>query len=131
MRYLLDVNVPVAWGWSDHADHDRVTRWLAATKKSDRLQTSAIHQWGFVRVSVQRSGGVVSPEQAGRVLDGMLQSPGARHEFVPDDQPAVQWPAWCQSASRTPDAHLLALAQSHGAVLATLDTSIPGAFVLP
>ncbi len=37
------------------------------------------------------------------------------------------WPAWCQSAAQTTDAHFLALVQAHGAVLATLDRGLPGA----
>ncbi|MDD5261369.1 MAG: PIN domain-containing protein [Methylacidiphilales bacterium] len=133
MKYLLDVNVLVAWGWADHADHDRVARWVSKVRKKggDGLLTSAIPQLGFVRVSVQRTGGQVSPEAAGRVLSGMLQSLGARHEFIADDQEASQqWPSWCHGASRTTDAHLLALAKSHGAELATLDLEIPGAAVI-
>ena len=132
MKYLLDVNVLVAWGWADHADHDRVARWIGKVRKrgGDDLLTSAIPQLGFVRVSVQRTGGQVSPEAAGQVLSGMLRALGAVHEFVPDDQEASPWPAWCQAAARTTDAHLLALAKAHGAELATLDQGIPGAFLI-
>lgn len=133
MKYLLDVNVLVAWGWADHVEHDRVVRWIGTRKKKDGevLLTSAIPQLGFVRVSVQRTGGQVSPAAAGRVLSGMLLSLGAAHEFIPDGQDSFDWPAWCQSASRTTDAHLRALAKAHGAELATLDNGIPGALILP
>lgn len=133
MKYLLDVNVLVAWGWADHADHDRVARWIGRVRKTSGtvLLTSAVPQLGFVRVSVQRTGGQVSPAAAGRVLAGMLRSLGAGHEFLPDDQEASQWPEWCQSAARTTDAHLIALAQAHEAELATLDRGIPGACVIP
>lgn len=96
----------------------------------DTLLTSAIPQLGFVRVSVQRMGGQLSPEAAGEVLSGMLLLLDAVHEFVPDDQGACNWPAWCQTASRTTDAHLLALAKGHGAELATLEKGIPGAFLI-
>ena len=37
-------------------------------KGEDRLLTSAIPQLGFVCVSVQRTGGQISPEAAGAVL---------------------------------------------------------------
>jgi toxin-antitoxin system PIN domain toxin len=133
VRYLLDVNVLVAWGWTDHADHDAVGRWVGKVKRrgEDELLTSAIPQLGFVRVSVQRTGGQVSPEAAADVLSGMLRSLGSMHEFVPDDQESLRWPAWCKAASRTTDAHLLALAQAHAAELATMDEGIPGAFVIP
>lgn len=133
VRYLLDVNVLLAWGWADHSDHHRVVRWLGDVKNQEGaiFLTSSIPQLGFVRVSVQRTAGQVSPVEAGLVLAGMLGSPGIRHEFLPDDQDALQWPAWCRTAGATTDAHLLALATAHGAVLATLDRGIPGAHLIP
>jgi toxin-antitoxin system PIN domain toxin len=132
MKYLLDVNVLVAWGWADHANHQEAARWIGGIRKrsGDQLLTSAIPQLGFVRVSVQRSGGQISPEAAGRVLAEMLGSLGERHQFIPDDREASSWPAWCIAAARTTDAHLLALAQGHGAELATLDHGIPRAFII-
>ena len=133
MRYLLDVNVLVAWGWGDHADHDRAATWIGAQRKQKGvvLLTSAIPQLGFVRVSVQRSAGRVLPEEAGMVLSGMLKALGRSHAFLPDDQPSSEWPGWCKGAARTTDAHLLQLATAHGAQLASLDRGIPGAFVIP
>jgi len=56
---------------------------------------------------------------------------GARHVLLADDQAARRFPEWCSSAARTTDAHLLHLAAAHGATLATLDRSIPGAFLIP
>jgi toxin-antitoxin system PIN domain toxin len=133
MRFLLDVNVLVAWGWADHTEHVQVTEWLATIVKnrSNTLLTSAIPELGFVRVSVQRSQGKVTAALAGEVLDGMLRKWRGKHEFLADDQPARVWPTWCQSATRTTDAHLLALAKAHQAELATLDAGIPGGFLIP
>lgn len=133
MKYLLDVNVLVAWGWSDHVAHERTVMWIAATmrKKTSTLLTSAIPELGFVRVSVQRTAGRVTVTEAGQTLAAMLSTLGARHLFLPDDRPVVGFPVWCRQASRTTDAHLLELAESHGARLATLDTDIPGAFLVP
>ena len=133
MRYLLDVNVLVAWGWSDHVDHERTVTWIAATRVQPgaALLTSAIPQLGFVRVSVQRTRGRVTVREAGRTLAGMLSTLGARHVFLPDDRPAAGLPEWCRRPSRTTDAHLVELAEAHGARLATLDTGIPGAFFVP
>ena len=133
MKYLLDVNVLVAWGWSDHVDHERTVTWIAATRRQSgaALLTSAIPQLGFVRVSVQRTRGRVTVREAGGTLAGMLGTLGARHVFLPDDRPAAGFPDWCHSPSRTTDAHLVDLAQAHGARLATLDTGIPGAFLVP
>jgi predicted nucleic acid-binding protein len=133
MKYLLDVNVLLAWGWSDHVDHERTAAWIAGMKKrkSDTLLTSAIPQLGFVRISVQWAAGRVTVSEAGETLAGMLKSLGSRHVFLADDVSALMFPEWCYQASLTTDAHLLQLAQTHGAKLATLDTGIPNAFVIP
>jgi predicted nucleic acid-binding protein len=133
VNYLLDVNVLVAWGWSDHVDHERTAAWIAATRrqKATKLMTSAIPELGFVRVSVQRTGGRVSVADATETLASMVAALGVRHVLLADDQDVRQFPEWCSSASRTTDAHLLQLAAAHGARLATLDTGIPGAFLVP
>lgn len=133
MDHLLDVNVLVAWGWADHADHDRTVRWIAARKKARgaKLLTSPIPEIGFVRVSVQRSNGRITIAEAADVLRGMLDSLGPVHQFLPDDLGGTEWPDWCASAPRTTDAHLLLLARRHGLALATLDAAIPGAMLLP
>jgi predicted nucleic acid-binding protein len=133
VNYLLDVNILVAWGWSDHVDHERTAAWIAAARrqKATRLMTSAIPELGFVRVSVQRTGSRVTVAEATETLAGMVAALGVRHVLLADDQAARQFPQWCSSASRTTDAHLLDLAAAHGAKLATLDTSIPGAFLIP
>lgn len=133
MRYLLDVNVLVAWGWEDHVDHDRAAAWIAASKRirGCALLTSAIPQLGFVRVSVQRMAGQLTVTQAADVLGGMIGSLGRSHAFLADNVDSTEWPDWCESASRTTDAHLLSLANVHQAELATLDAGIPGAFLVP
>lgn len=133
MKYLLDVNLLVAWGWEDHLDHDRAAAWIAATKRirSTTLLTSAIPQLGFVRVSVQRLPGSVIVSEAAKVFAGMINSLGRSHQFLADNVDSTKWPDWCESASRTTDAHLLSLADAHQAKLATLDAGIPGAFLLP
>ena len=134
MKYLLDVNVLVAWGWADHVDHARAAAWIATmkAKRGVTLATSAIPELGFVRVSIQRTGGLVSIEEAADTLAGMLETLGRKHSFLPDNQSSTgQWPIWCSTASRSTDAHLIALAGSHGVLLATLDERIPGAFLIP
>lgn len=134
MNYLLDVNVLVAWGWSDHADHERAARWIGGLrrKRGARIGTSAIPELGFVRVSVHRAGGAVSVSEASATLASMLRTLGKRHFFVGDDRSATAgFPDWCEGASKTTDAHLLLFAEMHGLKLATLDKSIPGAFLIP
>ena len=131
MNYLLDVNVLVAWGWSDHVDHERSAAWIGVLRrrKATKLMTAAIPKLGFVRVSVQRTGGGVTVAAAAETLASMVAALGARHVQLADDQAA--FPEWCSAASRTTDAHLLKLAAAHGAKLATLDTGIAGAFLVP
>jgi toxin-antitoxin system PIN domain toxin len=133
VKYLLDVNVLMALGWTDHPFHDRAERWLVSlrTVKSSAILTTPITEIGFVRVSAQRSLGQASVGQASVVLNGILSSAGVAHLFLPDDERGVVWPGWCQSAAQTTDAHLSALARKHQAELATFDTKIPGAFVIP
>jgi hypothetical protein len=133
VKYLLDVNVLVAWGWSDHVEHERTVIWIAPVKKQKtaKLLTSPIPELGFIRVSVQRTGGRVTVQEATKILASMVRSLGARHLFLPDDCRADGFPEWCHHPSRTTDAHLLRLAEAHGAKLATLDTGIPGAFMVP
>lgn len=134
MKYLLDVNVLLAWGWADHTEHRRAALWIAAMKRKRgaKLLTSAIPELGFVRVSVQRSAGRLSVEDATSTLASMLQSLGGHHAFLADDcSSSAGFPAWCAAASQTTDAHLLTLAQAHSLELATLDTGISGAYLLP
>lgn len=134
MKYLLDVNVLVAWGWADHVDHARAAAWIAAmkAKRGVTLATSAIPELGFVRVSIQRTGGLLSIEEVAHTLAGMLGTLGRKHTFLSDNQSSAgQWPIWCSTASGTTDAHLIALSGSHGLLLATLDERIPGAFLIP
>jgi len=132
MKYLLDVNVLVAWGWSDHIDHVRTVTWIADARrqKATMLLTSAIPELGFVRISVQRTGGRVTVTEACDTLAGMVTALGKRHGFLADDLATSHFPDWCSYASRTTDAHFLKLATSHGAKLATLDAGIPGAFLI-
>jgi len=133
VKYLLDVNVLAAWGWSDHIEHRRTVVWIAVARKQKAtiLMTSAIPELGFVRISVQRTAGRVTVKDASRTLASMITSLGTHHAFLGDDRPAADFPEWCNYASRTTDAHLLQLAEAHGAQLATLDTGIPGAFLIP
>jgi predicted nucleic acid-binding protein len=133
VKYLLDVNVLVAWGWKEHFDHGRVAKWLAyeRSKPDTEFLTSPIPELGFVRVSVQRAAGTVAVKEAWSALEGMLASLGQTHSFIPDAQRGSGLPVWCKVAAQTTEAHLLALANANDAKLVTLDTAIPDAFVVP
>jgi toxin-antitoxin system PIN domain toxin len=134
MNYLLDVNVLVAWGWSDHPHHERFDRWIQEKLSNSKvlLSTTSIVELGFVRVSVQKSADTVTIQEAADRLDHLLSKLRNRHRFLPDDLSSRRnFPGWCTSPKHTTDAHLIALAEKHGLQLATLDTGIPGAFVIP
>jgi hypothetical protein len=51
--------------------------------------------------------------------------------FIPDDHDISHLPAWVKTAKQTTDGHLVQLAAANGAVLATLDERIPGAYLIP
>jgi predicted nucleic acid-binding protein len=134
MKYLLDVNVLLAWGWSDHTEHRRAAKWISEikSKRGSLLVTSAIPELGFIRVSVQRSANLLAVSEASKTLAGMLNSLGKHHRFLADDYSSTMpWPSWCATAALSTDAHLFALAESHSLQLATLDQGIPNAFLLP
>ena len=59
------------------------------------------------------------------------QKPEYSIQFMTDDQDVAGLPAWVKTGGQTTDGHLLQLASAHGAVLATLDAKIPGAFEIP
>jgi hypothetical protein len=52
-------------------------------------------------------------------------------EFLPDGNDISALPAWVKAPAQITDGHLLQLAKTNGAVLATLDTGIPGAYLIP
>ncbi|MES2308500.1 MAG: PIN domain-containing protein [Verrucomicrobiota bacterium] len=133
MKFILDVNVLIAWGWTDHSDFLRVRQWISQTvkEKSTQLITTPITQLGFIRISVHRSSNELSIIEASKILDERVQFLGARHQFISDSIQSLHFPSWCKSANQTTDAHLLKLAESHHAKLATLDEKIPHAFIIP
>jgi predicted nucleic acid-binding protein len=49
MKYLLDVNVLIAYGFRKHGFHDRVSAWVSSCK-GDRFLTCSITELGFVRI---------------------------------------------------------------------------------
>jgi hypothetical protein len=51
--------------------------------------------------------------------------------FVADALDASRLPRWVKTPKQVTDGHLVQLAKANGAVLATLDRNIPGAFVIP
>ena len=51
--------------------------------------------------------------------------------FIQDGNDIALLPTWVIHSRQTTDGHLLQLANTNGAILATLDEGIPGAFLIP
>ncbi len=130
MRYLLDVNALIAFGITQHQFHQRVVNWIKS-KRGSTFLTSSVIEIGFVRVvsSVAMYGLNVS--QAKTLLLAMKASRTQPLAFLADGNEISTLPAWVKSPAQTTDGHLLQLARANGAVLATLDEGIPGAFLIP
>jgi predicted nucleic acid-binding protein len=129
-RYLLDVNALIALGFREHEFHAPVATWVRKLNSGDELVTCAITELGFVRVLVQLAQAELSVDETKNILQ-RLKSVGVQFTFVADDHDASRLPGWAKTPKQTTDGHLAELAKAHGAKLATLDRSIPGAFLIP
>ena len=131
MRWLLDVNVLIALAHQGHADHPRVIRWFASLMGSEaRLGTCAITEVGFVRVSIQASFENNAPDAA-ETLRGLKDSSRIPFDLIPDSLGADRLPSYVLGARQVTDGHLLELAKESSMQLATMDKSIPGAYLIP
>lgn len=130
-RYLLDVSVLVAVGFQRHEFFDRAAQWFEELRAAeDELATCAITELGFVRVLALPQYGL-STEESKATLDRLKSRSRIAFSFIADDQDAAGLPRWVKMPKQVTDGHLVQLARAHGAVLATLDRNIPGAFVIP
>jgi predicted nucleic acid-binding protein len=133
MKYLLDVNALVALGFLQHEFHGRTANWVRrlAQKGVPELATCSITELGFVRVLVQASHYGFSVAHARNLLLQLKIGEKLKFAFIPDNHDVSHLPAWVKSARPTTDGHLAQLAKANSAVLATLDTGIPGAYLIP
>jgi predicted nucleic acid-binding protein len=133
MKYLLDVNALMALGATEHEFHRRVTAWVGRLRAKDeaRLLTCSITELGFVRVLAQTSIYQFTIPTARTLLMRLKSEDAALFEFLPDPHDASRLPGWVQHSKQVTDGHLVQLAKSNSAVLATLDTKIPGAYLIP
>ena len=125
---LLDINVLLALAWPSHVHHRLAQEWFAK-KRAAGFRTCPITQSGFVRVSSNPNftSNSVSPRAAVRLLDRITTLP--EHEFWPDDLPlnqAILKDQQILGHRQVTDAYLLALAASHGGIVATLDRGMLG-----
>jgi uncharacterized protein len=130
-RYLLDVSALVAVGFKGHEFFEPVAGWFQALRPGeDELATCAITELGFVRVLALPQYGL-SVEESKACLMRLKSSSRIGFVFASDDLDASRLPRWVKAAKQITDGHLTQLAKANGAVLATLDQNIPGAFLIP
>lgn len=130
MKYLLDVNVLIAYGYRRHGFHDRVGGWIQ-TQAGCPLLTCSITELGFVRVlgNIRTYG--INVSQARTLLVDLKSRPILPLRFIPDTNDLSSLPEWVNSPAQVTDGFLSQLAKAHGALLATLDKGIPGSFLIP
>lgn len=124
--YLLDINVLIALAWPNHVHHREAVEWFRG-RAVNAFRTCPMTQAGFVRISSNPSftPAAVTPRDALALLRLVTDLPG--HEFWPDNLPlaaAFEDAAPLATHRQVTDGYLLALAASHGGVLATLDRGI-------
>jgi hypothetical protein len=129
MKYLLDVNALIALGLHQHQAHPRVTRWIDL-QQDLLLLTCSITELGFVRIISNPSVYGFTLDQARNQLLDVKRTPSL-FTFIEDANDVTHLPDWVRLSAQTTDGHLLTLAQSHDAQLATLDARLPGAFLIP
>ena len=130
MTYLLDVNALVALGFLNHEFHDRVASWIQS-QNSATFATCSITELGFVRVLTQAPAYGFTVAQARTLLLRLKEATAPRFAFIADGHDVSHLPGWVRTPKQITDGHLAKLASANGAVLATLDEKIPGAYRIP
>ena len=130
MRFLFDVNALIALGIKKHQFHPNVSQWALAQRNAQFL-TCSITEIGFVRVVAQAPIYGLNLDQAKSLLLGMKVNRKLVLEFISDTNDISSIPSWVIRPDQITDGHRLNLAMKHGAVLATFDQGIPGAYLIP
>ena len=98
---------------------------------SSAFLTCPITELGFVRLLSLAPQYGFTVIQARTLLIRLKKSKAARFDFIADDHDISRLPSWATSGRQTTDGHLVELAKANGAMLATLDEKIRGAFLIP
>jgi uncharacterized protein len=130
MIYLLDVNALVALGFINHEFHDRIAAWVRS-QNSPNLASCSITELGFVRVLAQAPAYGFTVTQARTLLLRLKEARTSPLAFIPDEHDVSHLPTWVRTPKQITDGHLSKLATANSAVLATLDESIPGSYLIP
>jgi predicted nucleic acid-binding protein len=133
MKHLLDVNALLALGFLQHEFHERVADWVhtRTSKGALELATCSITELGFVRVLAQAPQYGFTVAHARSLLLRLKTGNSLKFTFIVDDHDVSHIPGWVKTAKQTTDGHLVQLAKTKGAILATLDGRIPGSFLIP
>ena len=91
----------------------------------------ALTELGFLRILVQAPWYSFTIEQGVQLLSRLKSSGDFRFGFLTDGLGIAQLPRSVKGAKQIADGHLVELAKSHGATLATLDENIQSAMVIP
>jgi len=130
MKSLLDANALIAFGITQHQFRQRVADWTGSRLGSTFL-TSSLTEIGFVRVVASVAMYNLNALQARALLLRMKVNRAQPLTFLPDGNDICPLSAWAKSPAQTTGGYLVQLASANGAVLATLDGGMPGAFVIP
>ncbi len=132
MIYLLDVNALMGLGLTEHQFHNRVGAWIKTLdRSSNRLASCAISELGFVRIVPQIATTPISIKDVQESLARVKATSLVPFTFMTDGLGGDRLPPWVRQPKQITDGHLLELARAHGAILATCDQKIPGAFLIP
>jgi len=84
-----------------------------------------------VRVLAQAPAYGFTVAQARTLLLRLKEVRTSRLAFIPDAHDVSHLPGWVRAPKQITDGHLSKLASANGAILATLDESIPGSYLIP
>jgi predicted nucleic acid-binding protein len=130
--YLLDINALLALVFVEHEFHLRVDDWIGKLliDTESKLATSAITELGFVRIASTVPAFGVTYSQARTGLTRLKSDSKTRFVFLSDNLGVERLPPWVKTGKQITDGHLVELARTHGAKLATCDKKIPGALLI-
>lgn len=116
MKYLLDVNVPLAGIWLEHPLHKQAFSWLAGKN----VVLCPIAELGYLRISSNKKAIDAPMEQARDLLEKFATERNA--ERIHDDlAPLDSRP---KTSDQVTDCYLADLSAKHGFRLATFDENI-------
>src|ERR1700726_4621172 len=104
---------------------------VSSTTNSPQLGSCSITELGFLRVLAQAPAYGFTVAQARTLLLRLKEGRTSRLTFIPDEHDVSHLPGWVRAPKQITDGHLSKLASANAAVLATLDESIAGSYLVP